>query len=189
MSSFIALAAIIFIANSLPAFAPPTWTILVFFSLNYEMNPVPLVLVGVCAAAAGRFFLASYFRKYSKLLPKRFTNNMNYLAEHFTGNKRRFYLVMTLFLTSPISSAQLFEAAGLMKSIALRPLVLAFAVGRLFSYSFYVTSVSVLKASNVGEIILDELTSPLAIVIQIAVILGLVLLGNIDWTKRLKNKK
>ena len=38
MNTFIALAALIFIANSLPAFAPPTWIILVFFSLNYAMN-------------------------------------------------------------------------------------------------------------------------------------------------------
>lgn len=114
---------------------------------------------------------------------------MNHLAKYFAGDRRRFYLVLTLFLTSPISSAQLFEAAGLMKSIALRPLVVAFAIGRLFSYSFYVTSVSVLKASNIGEIILHELTSPVAIVIQIAMIVGLILLGNIDWTQRFKVKE
>lgn len=189
MITLIALAALIFFVNSLPAFAPPTWAILVFFSLNYEMNLVLLVLVGVCAAAAGRFFLATYFRRYSKLLPKKFTKNMNYLAKHFEVNKGRFYLVITLFLTSPISSAQLFEAAGLMRSVSLRPLVLAFAVGRLFSYSFYVASVSVLKTSNIGEIILRNLTSPVAIAIQISLIMGLVLLGNIDWTKRLKSKK
>ncbi len=189
MSTFIALAALIFIANSLPAFAPPTWTILVFFSLNYSMNSILLVVVGVCAAAAGRLFLATYFRKYSELLPKKFTHNMNYLAKYFAGDKRKFYLVIALFLISPISSAQLFEAAGLMKTIALRPLVLAFAIGRLFSYSFYVTSVSVLKASNIGEIILHELTSPVAIAIQITMIVGLVLLGNIDWTQRFKVKE
>ena len=114
---------------------------------------------------------------------------MNHLAKYFAGDKRRFYFVLTLFLTSPISSAQLFEAAGLMKSIALRPLVVAFAIGRLFSYSFYVTSVSVLKASNIGEIILHGLTSPVAIVIQIAMIVGLILLGNIDWTQRFKVKE
>lgn len=189
MSTFLALVALIFLVNSLPAFAPPTWTILVFFALNYAINPVLLVVAGVCAAATGRLFLATYFRKYSGLLPKKFANNMNHLAKYFEGDKRRFYSIIILFLISPISSAQLFEAAGLMKSIALRPLVLAFAVGRLFSYSFYVTSVSVLKASNIGEIILNELTSPVAIAIQVLMIVGLVLLGNIDWVQRLKNRK
>jgi hypothetical protein len=89
-------------------------------------------------------------------------------------------------LVSPISSAQLFEAAGLMKTVALKPLLVAFAAGRTVSYSTYVTGASVIAASNFGEVIIHELRSPWAIATQIALILGLVLLGSVDWQKRFK---
>ena len=68
-----------------------------------------------------------------------------------------------------------------MKSIALRPLVSAFAAGRMVTYSVTVTSASAVAASSVGELITESMTSPGAIALQIAMIVGLVALGNIKW--------
>ena len=186
MLHYIVLIAAILIANSLPAFAPPTWTILVFFLINHDLNPVALVILGVIAATAGRGFLAWYFRKFSHLVPTRFSKNMEYAGQYFQKDAGKKYSVLALFLISPISSAQLFEAAGLMKTVALKPLLAAFAVGRTISYATYVTGAELVAASNIGAIVIHELKSPWAIATQIVMIFALVGLGSVDWQKRIK---
>jgi uncharacterized membrane protein YdjX (TVP38/TMEM64 family) len=186
MQYYIALIAAILLANSLPAFAPPTWVILVFFLINYDLNPYALVILGVLSATAGRGFLAWYFRRFAHLVPTRFSKNMEYAGRYFQKDSGKKYAVIAIFLISPISSAQLFEAAGLMKTVALKPLLAAFAVGRTISYSTYVTGAAAIAATDFGDVIVHELRSPWAIGTQIALILGLVLLGNVDWKKRLK---
>ena len=185
MEIYLALFAAVLIANSLPAFAPPTWVILVFFLLNYSLNPVAVILLGVIGATAGRAFLAWYFRRFSYLVPTRFSENMEYAGEYFQKSTTKRYTILGLFLISPISSAQLFEAAGLMKTVALKPLLVAFAVGRTISYSIYVTGATALAATNFGDVVVHELRSPWAIATQIALIVGLVLLGNINWKLKL----
>lgn len=181
MSNYLLAVAVIAGANLLPAFAPPTWSILVFFTLRYHMNPVALVLLGVMSATLGRAILASVFRAIRGWLPKGYVANMERIGVKIEENPRRAFGLLTLFFLSPISSAQLFEAAGIIKRIALGPLLLAFAGGRLISYSIYVSGASVLRESSLGQIIKDELTSPLAIAIQILLIIGLVALGNVKW--------
>lgn len=187
MELYLVLVFVTVIANSLPAFAPPTWLILVFFLLNYDLNPFALVVLGVISATTGRAFLAWYFRKFAHLIPTKFSTNMEYAGEYFQKSTTKRYSILALFLVSPISSAQLFEAAGLMKTVAIKPLLAVFAIGRTFSYSTYVTGASIAASSNFGDVIVHELRSPWAIAAQVVLILGLVLLGNIDWKARLKH--
>ncbi len=182
---YLALIFAILIANAVPAFAPPTWSILIFFLINYDLNPVALVLLGVFSATAGRAFLAWYFRKFAHLVPVRFSKNMDYIGKYLQKDPGKKYSIMAIFLISPLSSAQLFEAAGLMKTIALKPLLAAFAVGRTISYSTYVSGAALVAASTFGEIVIEQLKSPWAITTQIAMIIAVVLLGNVDWQKRL----
>ena len=178
---------VIVFANSLPAFAPPTWMILVFFLLNYELNPFAVVVLGVISATSGRGFLAWYFRKFAHLVPTKFSKNMEYAGHYFQKSTTKRYSMLALFLISPISSAQLFEAVGLMKTVPIKPLLAVFAFGRSFSYSTYVTGASIAASSDFGDVVVHELRSPWAIGAQVVLILGLVLLGNIDWKARLKH--
>lgn len=181
MSHYFLAVAVIAGANLLPAFAPPTWSILVFFTLRYHMNPVALVLLGVMSATFGRAILASVFRAIRGMLPHGYVANMERIGAKIEENPKRAFGLLTLFFLSPISSAQLFEAAGIIKRIALGPLLIAFAGGRLISYSIYVSGASVLKETSLGQIVQKEFTSPVAIVIQILLIIGLVALGNVKW--------
>lgn len=181
MSNYLLAMAVIGGANLLPAFAPPTWSILVFFTLRYHMNPVALVLLGVISATLGRAILANVFRTIRRWLPKGYVENMERIGARIEANPKRAIGLLTLFFLSPISSAQLFEAAGIIKKIALGPLLLAFAGGRLISYSIYVSGASALKETSLGQIVQKEFTSPIAIVIQILLIVGLVALGNVKW--------
>ena len=175
----------IVLLNVLPAFAPPTWMALVFFLFHYYANPVALVILGVVSATIGRAILAWYFRKFSHLVPTRFSRNMEYAGRYFTDHASKRFAFLTLFFFSPISSAQLFEAAGLMKTINLKPLLAAFAAGRTFTYSTYVTGAAAIAATNFGELLIQELKSPWAIAVQIAMITALIAVGSIDWKKRL----
>lgn len=177
----------IFFLNALPAFAPPTWMALVFFLIHYDASPVALVAIGVLSATAGRAFLAWYFRKFSHLVPSRFSENMEYAGRYFTNHSTKRFALLTIFFISPISSAQLFEAAGLMKTVNLKPLLAAFAAGRTFTYSTYLTGAAVIAATNFGEILISQIKSPWAIAVQIAMIAGLIALGSIDWKKRTRS--
>lgn len=185
MEIYLAAVAAIILLNTLPAFAPPTWMALVFFLVHYDANPIALVILGVISATTGRAILAWYFRKFAHLIPSKFSKNMEYAGKYIESRPDRRYAILALFLISPVSSAQLFEAAGMMKSIKLKPLLAAFAVGRTFSYSTYVTGAVALAATSFGEVLISEIKSPLAIAIQLLMIAGLIALGFIDWKSKL----
>lgn len=188
MEIYLAAIAAIVLLNALPAFAPPTWMALVFFLLHYDLNPIALVVLGVASATTGRAILAWYFRKFAHLIPTKFSKNMEYAGEYFTSHSNRRFALIAMFFLSPVSSAQLFEAAGLMKNVDLKPLLGAFAVGRTFTYSTYVTGAAAVAVTNFGEVLISELKSPWAIGVQIAMIAGLIALGSIDWKSKLKNR-
>lgn len=181
MEQYLLVALVIFSFNLVPAFAPPTWSALVFFNFRYDLNPLLLILVGVVAAVAGRAGLFEIFRKFRRFLPSGYLANMAKLGHYLEESKSRFIGLLTVFFLSPLSSAQLFEAAALMNQIRLKPLLYAFATGRLISYSFYIFGSNQLKSTSIGQIIQDQITSPLAILIQLLMIVGVIVLGNINW--------
>jgi len=107
--------------------------------------------------------------------------NLENAATHLRKSKGHIAAIWLLFFVSPFSSAQLFEAAGLMKGVALKPLGLAFASGRILTYSLYVFGASAFAETSLGQIVKDNLTSPISIAVQIIFILGLISLGMIRW--------
>lgn len=186
MEIYIAALFAIIALNAIPAFAPPTWMALVFFLINYDLNPVATVFIGVVGATTGRGFLAWYFRRFSHLVPTRFAHNMEYAGRYLESHPTRRYAMLGLFLVSPVSSAQLFEAAGMMKTISLKPLLAVFAGGRVISYSTYVTGAAALAATSFGEVLITQLKSPWAIGVQVAMITALIVIGSIDWKSKLR---
>jgi hypothetical protein len=183
MNVYLLAGVVILLANIAPAFAPPTWSILVFYVLTKHPAPVALVAVGVVAAVIGRAVLALIFRRLRPWLPKGYLANLEAAGVAITKTRRRSAGALLLFLISPLSSAQLFEAAGLMKKLRLWPLLIAFGAGRIISYSVYVSGAHALKETSLGALIEKYLTSPQAIAIDLALVIGLVALGNGDWTK------
>ena len=175
------MAAVVFGINLMPAFAPPTWSVLVYFSLSQNLNELAIILLGVFSATTARLILAHAFRKNQHRFPKSYVANLENAATHLRRSKGHIAAIWLLFFVSPFSSAQLFEAAGLMKEVALRPLGLAFATGRVLTYSLYVFGTSAFAETSLGQIVKDNLTSPLAIAIQVLFIIGLLALGLIRW--------
>jgi uncharacterized membrane protein YdjX (TVP38/TMEM64 family) len=170
--------------NLLPAFGPPTWAILVLYRLNSYLNPVALVAVGAVAAASGRFVLASVFTQLHGHLSEQRRKSLEAVRARLEGGRAKAFAGLALFALSPVPSAQLFEAAGLMK-LPLPRFVLAFFAGRLVSYSIYVTGASALKQTSIGGVLSHSLTDWRAIAIQLVLLAAVFALTRIDWAKRL----
>jgi membrane protein YqaA with SNARE-associated domain len=163
--------AVVFAVNLLPAFGPPTWAVLVFFSLDFDLPPVPLVLGGALAAAAGRYLLANGARRLRPRLSAARRERVDEAQAALLADRRRSAAGLGLFALSPVPSGQLFVAAGLM-TVPLLPLTAVFFAGRLVSYSIYV-SVATVAQKNLGNLALNALTSPLGLALQLVMLIAL----------------
>lgn len=187
MIDIAALAAVVLAFNLMPAFAPPTWSVLVLFSLNTDLHPFVIVGVGAAFAGAGRFLLARATGLFRNRISKKSLSNLEAAEKLLTENTSRKLFTIGMFVVSPLPSAQLFEAAGLI-GVRLLPLTLAFLSGRIITYNFYVFGASELKAHGIGDLITKEFTSIWAIVFQLLMIASIVLLTRVDWKKYLPTK-
>ncbi|MBF8252554.1 MAG: hypothetical protein HW379_896 [Actinobacteria bacterium] len=188
MNSLIYLILVVLAINIAPAFAPPTWTVLVFFSLNSQLPPWLIVIVGAVCAGIGRYNLARLTGLLRYKIKGKALQNLKSAQRVLEEKSHRKAVLIALFVVSPLPSAQLFEAAGLIGT-RLIPLTLAFFSGRLVTYSFYVAGATQLKAQGIGELITDQFTSIWGIVFQIAMIAAVLVLTRIDWSHLLEKKK
>jgi membrane protein YqaA with SNARE-associated domain len=187
MIDIIALAGVVLFFNLMPAFAPPTWTALVLFSLNTDLHPIAIVAVGAVFAGTGRYLLARATGLFRNRISTKALENLESAEQVLTQNSSRKFITIGLFVISPLPSAQLFESAGLM-GVRLLPLTLAFFSGRIVTYNFYVFGATELKAHGIGELITKEFTSIWAILFQLVMITSVVLLTRIDWKRFLPTK-
>src|SRR5665213_133071 len=155
---YLALFAVVFGVNLLPAFGPPTWTVLVFARLHWHLNPIALVLLGAAAAVSGRYLLALGARRFKGRMPTRMRDNLEDARTLVEQRRAGAIALFGLFVVSPLPSAQLFIAAGLV-DLPLKLLTLAFFLGRLISYSFYV-GVATLADKQFGAVVGQVFGSP-----------------------------
>ena len=166
----------------MPAFGPPSWTVIVVYGLNTKMPFVALVITAGIAAALGRYLLAHASRLLRRHVPPRIQRNLEAAGQALQGRKRHSILALGLFALSPLPSAQLFEAAGL-TGLRLLPFTCAFFVGRLASYSVYGLTAKSIEATSIGAAFRNSLMSPIGIVVQTAMLALLVALTQIDWAR------
>lgn len=185
LTPYLSLAVIIFFINCFPAFMPPTWSILAFFYITYQLPVIPLILIGVIAATLGRivlYFLAKHFGKY--LFPKTSKENLEFLGSYLNTKK---HVSIPFFLSCafiPLPSNQLFITAGLARANLLL-LAISFAFGRLVSYTWTVLS----SAFVIDKASLDFSFPPLVnALIQIVALGSIYLIGYIPWKKILQGK-
>ena len=187
MTDYLILFAIVLGVNLMPAFGPPTWSIIVLFGFNSDL-PVPAIVgTGAAAAALGRYALAHGTRLLRHWMSYKTRRNLAAAKVALEKNRRRGFLALGLFALSPVPSAQLFEAAGL-AGVRLLPFTLAFFAGRLVSYSIYAGGAKAVEHLTIGDTFRGSLTSPLGIGLQVLMLAGLVVLAKVDWAKVLAGK-
>lgn len=187
MTPYLLLFAIVLAVNLMPAFGPPTWSIIVLYGINSELPLPAIVVTGALAAALGRYGLALAFRLLRSRVSPRTRDNLEAARAALEKNRGRGLLALGLFALSPVPSAQLFEAAGL-TGIRLLPFTLAFFAGRLVSYSIYAGGAKAVEDLTLGDTFREALTSPLGIAVQVVMLAGLVALAKVDWAKHLGGK-
>jgi len=179
--NYLYIALIIFGVNLMPAFGPPTWTILVFAHLRWGLNPVALVPLGATCAAGARYLLALATRKFGRRLPERVKGNLEAANDYLSQRKKSMWVLFGVFIVSPLPSAQMFEAAGLL-DLNLVMVTTAFFFGRLISYSFYL-SVSTYAQSHLEGLFGGAFSSAGAIILEVVMILVVVALPFIKWRR------
>lgn len=178
---YLVVFAIVFGINLLPAFGPPTWAVLVFTRIHWHLNPIALVLLGAVAAMGGRYLLARGARHFRDRLPGRIRNNLEDARTLLERKRMGTLALFGLFVLSPLPSAQLFVAAGLLE-LPLGLLALAFFIGRLVSYSIYV-SVATLADKQLGNVIGQVFGSPWSIALQVVFLAVVCLLPFVNWRR------
>jgi membrane protein YqaA with SNARE-associated domain len=185
---YLILFAIVLGVNLMPAFGPPTWSVIVFYGLNSDLALVPLVLTAALAAASGRFLLACAFRLLARRISGRTKRNLDAARQALEHNRKSAILALGLFALSPVPSAQLFEAAGLAR-VPLIGFTAAFFLGRTVSYSIYAATAKGIAASSLGDTFRESLTSPYGIALQLVMLALLVAFTQIDWARRLGGER
>lgn len=184
MTVYLLFFAVVLGVNLMPAFGPPTWAIIALYALNSGIPLPALILLGAAAAALGRFLLAYGFRLIRGKLSKERQRHLAAARAALERRRRGTLVGLALFALSPVPSAQLFEAAGLMQ-IRLLGFTLAFFAGRLVSYTLYAGAARTIRHSDLGQVFADALTSPIGIAVQLATIALLVVAARVDWAARL----
>jgi len=187
LNDYLILFLIVLGINLLPAFGPPTWSVIVIYGLNSNLPTAWIVLSGALAAALGRYLLAQGFRRLGGRLPERQRRNLAAARGALETKRRNVILALGLFALSPLPSAQLFEAAGL-AGVRLLGFTAAFFVGRTVSYSIYAASAKGIRKSRIGDVFADSLISPWGVGLQVVMIAVVVAFAQIDW-KRFLNRK
>ncbi len=180
--TFVIVAALVFAINLLPAFGPPTWSVLVYARLRWHLEPVALVVVGALAASLGRYVLGNAARAARGRFPARYRTNLAALAARLGNRRARLWSLAVLFVVSPLPSAQLFSAAGLL-DLRLAMLAGAFFVGRLVTYSLYVGT-AVLVDRQLGAVLTNVWGEPWWIALQIVLVAAVSLLPLVPWGRR-----
>lgn len=188
MGDYILLFVIVMGVNLMPAFGPPTWTILVLYSLNTHMPTAAVVLTGATAAALGRYLLATAFRLIGSKLSTRSRDNLDAAKKLLEQSRGKIVFALALFVISPLPSAQLFEAAGLMR-VRLLPFTIAFFAGRLISYFVYASTAAKIRESSVGDAFRHAITEPVGVAAQLLVICMLVALTRVNWRRWLSSQR
>jgi uncharacterized membrane protein YdjX (TVP38/TMEM64 family) len=179
--------AIIFGLNLLPAFSPPTWAVMVFLSLNFDLAPGPLVPLAAIASTSGRVALALGSRKMRHWFSARRLASMEAARAALARNPGRLWGTVAFFFISPLPSNQLFVAAGVL-DLPIRNLALAFFGGRVITYALYLHGARMMRESF-GDVLLESFRSPWGIAVQLVTIVGLGALFAVDWTRVLNRAR
>lgn len=172
----------IFGINVVPAFMPPTWTILAFFYIRYHLAFIPTVIFGATAATLGRVMLANLAKLYLRpVIPQKALKNYTALGDFLKKDKRLTIPLLFTYAFFPVPSNDVYITAGLV-NLSLRMIAFAFFCGRLISYSFWV-GLAYHTSKNLDHLFSQHLSKGWAFAGEFVGFGLIVLIGSINWGK------
>lgn len=177
---------IIFVLSIIPILTPPTWIVIVSaYSLNDQLNPILLSMIGASAAIAGRLILLQLSTVGRKAINDHRKNSLDKFRKYLEKTRYGYLIGTLLFAILPLPSNMLFISYGLMKAKSIG-IVVGFWLGRFVSYIIMI-NLSQYFLKSFKEIINSDMLS--LIFIDILGILMTLLMLLIDWNILLSNHK
>ena len=179
--------AIVFAINVVPAFMPPSWSVMALFRTSAALPLLPLTAGGAVASAAGRLCLALLSRRFGRLLPETDRTNAEALGEFVSRHKHWRWPIVFGYCLGPFPSNPIFIASGVSR-IPLKEVTVAFFISRLIADTFWVWTAGKVTGSLGGQL-KSSVTSWQSILIQVVSIGLVVLLFRLPWAKWLGTGK
>lgn len=178
---------LIFILNVIPAFVPPSWTVLSLFYVMFPeyFSPLPLALVGCVASTLGRVVL-SYMATASRgIMGEARKESLGDLRKKIESRKWRAFLLSLAVALSPLPSNAYFLAIGVMKYQVI-DVFAGFMLGRFFSY-WLTISLTKVAAHSFRELFRNELY--VVAIIDLIAIASVIAFALIDWHKLMEERR
>ncbi len=111
--------AAVFVVNVVPAFMPPTWVLLVYYSLFYCIDPLYLAILAAIASMLGRIALAKWSGPLTyRFFHKSMASNAEYAREECSKHRSAEFFGSFLYALSPLPSRLDFHSSGSCKTPA-----------------------------------------------------------------------
>jgi membrane protein YqaA with SNARE-associated domain len=174
---------VVFVVNALPAFMPPTWSLLAFAHLVIGLPALPLAVGGAFAASAGRYVLAKASARYGRRFLSAGKREDLVRLGRWLESRAAWAPAAAVLIYSfgPIPSNQLFVAAGLMR-MSLGRIVGAFLAGRLISYPLWI-GVAGVAATHIDELFTGHLLNITAVALDVVLVVSLIAFTRVDWMR------
>jgi membrane protein YqaA with SNARE-associated domain len=172
------------VINVVPAFMPPTWSVLAVFHILSDVPLLPLTIGGAAASAAGRFCLAKLSTRLGNRLPETDRKNAEALGKFINKHKRWREAIVFFYCLAPLPSNPIFIAAGVGR-VPLLPVTLAFFLSRCIADTFWVWTAGAVSDS-LGDVFLNQVTSWQSIAIQVIAIAMVVMIFRLPWSRWLR---
>ncbi len=169
------------VINLIPAFMPPTWSVL---AILHVLNHPPLLLLtvgGAAFSAVGRVGLALLSRRFSGALPDTDRSNAEALGAFVNRHRRWREAIVFGYCLGPFPSNALFIAAGVGK-VPLLPVTITFFLSRAIADTLWVWTAGQVS-KNVGGVFVKQLTDWKAIALQIVALVVVVLFFHLPWAR------
>ena len=177
---------IIFVLSIIPILTPPTWIVIVSaYSLNDQLNPILLSMIGASAAIAGRLILLQLSTVGRKAINDHRKNSLDKFRKYLEKTRYGYLIGTLLFAILPLPSNMLFISYGLMKAKSIG-IIVGFWLGRFVAYIIMI-NLSQYFFNSFKEYINSDILS--LIFIDILGILMTLLMLLIDWNILLSNHK
>jgi len=191
LGSLAAIFAVVFSLNVLPAFAPPTWTVLSFIAIRYDLNIILIAVTGAIAATLGRVTLAKLANVLvrRRLLSEAQKKNVDAIKTQLEGRRRLTFAIFLFYAFSPLPSNHLFIAYGLTAK-RLKEIAIPFLLGRLVSYAFWAFTASrAAERLEYEAIISKRFATWYFILSQLFGLLVIYLFTRVDWHRLFTEKR
>lgn len=191
-SNLLVVFAAVYVLNTIPAFAPPTWMFLAVVEFNYpQFNLLSLALAAAIAATLGRITLATLSQSIirNKMLNTRIKENIDILKDALEHRKNKTMGALLLYSFTPLASNGLFIAYGL-TTLPIWLIAAPFFTGRMVSYAVWIfLGQEAYKSLDINAGHVGEYLGAYFILSQIGFLLLIYPVTKVDWRAVLIEKK